>query len=906
MMKRFLLLRWATLLAGLAVIGWVAYGYWGSHPLALMLTALIAAFYLMGVFELRRFQQATQALAQAIEGLSAAPASLNTWLEAVPATLRHAVRRRVEGAPVALPGPALAPTLAGLVVLLGMLGTFVGMVLTLRGTGAALESASDLVAVRNSLVGPVKGLGLAFGTSVAGVAASAALGLLAALCRRERVQVAQRLDACIAGHLRGFSAVHQREESLALMQQQATQMPALVNGLQALMASIERQAELANERLLASQERFHAKADAAYTGLAQALDQTLQSGVKASAQRAGETLHAVASSTLGSIASETKALQQSLTAAMQAQQMELSARFDSSAQTISAACQTLLARQESSNLSVVDAVRASHEGFATTFAQGSSALLAEVAQRHAGWQAEMAAAMRTMAAENQVVQAKISAAASQHLSELDQRHASWQGEMAATMGAQSAENQALRAEVVAATSQHLTQLDQRHASWQAETAATLSSLGRETQALHSAMGGALSQHLDAVAQRHGAWQGEAASMLSGMASETQALQASIKAAAAAHLDEVAQRHLAWQTEMAEALSRMNGQAQATQDLMSRSVSGHLEQVAERLDRTVQQLTQGWQQALSQHEQVSSQLSQQNQQALAGAASQFEQHGQALLGRMQAGQAELQNSVGQHEQQRVQAMTQALEAMAASLRQEWQAAGADTLAQQQRVCETLERTALEITAQAETQARSTSHEIARLMQSASEAPRAAADMVGALRQQLSDSLARDNQMLEERARVLATLGGLVDGMNQSALEQRSAIDALVASSAKMLEHVGGQFNAELDAQTGKLADVAAQVTSSAVEVASLGESFGFAVQLFCESNDKLSAHLQRIDTALGAAMGRSDEQLSYYVSQAREVIDLSLLSQKQIIEDLQRLAAPSGRTDARPAQTASAP
>jgi hypothetical protein len=37
------------------------------------------------------------------------------------------------------------------------------------------------------------------------------------------------------------------------------------------------------------------------------------------------------------------------------------------------------------------------------------------------------------------------------------------------------------------------------------------------------------------------------------------------------------------------------------------------------------------------------------------------------------------------------------------------------------------------------------------------------------------------------------------------------------------------------------------------------------------------------------MARSDEQLAYYVAQAREVIDLSILSQKQIIEDLQRLA-----------------
>ena len=55
-----------------------------------------------------------------------------------------------------------------------------------------------------SLVAPVQGLGLAFGTSIAGVAASAALGLLSALARRERVQALQQLDACIATTLRPF------------------------------------------------------------------------------------------------------------------------------------------------------------------------------------------------------------------------------------------------------------------------------------------------------------------------------------------------------------------------------------------------------------------------------------------------------------------------------------------------------------------------------------------------------------------------------------------------------------------------------------------------------------------------------------------------------------------------------
>jgi Holliday junction resolvasome RuvABC endonuclease subunit len=63
-----------------------------------------------------------------------------------------------------------------------------------------------------------------------------------------------------------------------------------------------------------------------------------------------------------------------------------------------------------------------------------------------------------------------------------------------------------------------------------------------------------------------------------------------------------------------------------------------------------------------------------------------------------------------------------------------------------------------------------------------------------------------------------------------------------------------------------------------------------VRLFGESNDRLMAHLQRIEAALDKSLMRSDEQLAYYVAQAREVIDLSMLSQKQIVENLQQLAS----------------
>ncbi|MBT9595790.1 MAG: DUF802 domain-containing protein [Vitreoscilla sp.] len=608
------LLHHAAFAVGLAVVGWVGAGYLGTHALALGVTVLVAAFYLMGALELHRYHQATGSLAQALAGLSEPPASLGHWLGQLHPSLHHAVRLRIEGERVGLPSPALSPFLAGLLVLLGMLGTFLGMVVTLNGTGLALDSATDLQAVRASLSAPVKGLGLAFGTSVAGVAASAALGLMSALCRRERLRAAQTLDAATATHLRGFSVAHQREAAYkALLQQQVQAMPELVNGLQAMMAALQQQGQAMNEQLLASQAAFHEQADARSTALAASVGQHLQASLVESARVAGATL-------------------------------------------------------------------------------------------------------------------------------------------------------------------------------QPAVEATLAGLAREAAALHGHLATAMQQQADGLADRFEA-----------------------------------------------------GTA---------STAGH------------------WHSALAEHRQTSRAMA-----------------------------AELRAELAAQDEQRLAAFQHALQGMAATLQREWQQAGAATLGQQKQICETLAATARGMSAEAEAHAQRTIAEIGRLVQAAAEAPRAAAEVVAELRQKLSDSMVRDNAMLDERNRLLHTLGGLLDAVNHASTEQRAAIDTLVGRSADLLDRVGKRFTESVSEQTSQLTEVAtrvgAQLTGSAVEVASLGEAFGFAVDRFSETNDKLLAQLGRIEGALSQSMTRSDEQLAYYVAQAREVIDLSILSQQQIVDDLQQLAG-SGR------------
>lgn len=596
---------------GLAAVVWVGAGYAGSHPLALAMTALIGAFYLAGALELRRFRQATAALDEALVAVPENLPALDDWLARVPAALQNPVRQRIQGERVGLPGPVMTPYLVGLLVLLGMLGTFLGMVVTLDGAVMALESTTDLPTIRAALSAPVKGLGLAFGTSVAGVAASAMLGLMSALCRRERLHAAQRLDTRIATTLRAFTLAHRREESFKTLQHQARVIPELVGELQTslqstlqsmaqamvqgMSAQLERQGQALNDRLLASQDAFFRHTQAVYSDLAASVEKSLKDSLAESARATGAAIQPMAQATLSGIARESSLVQERMADAVQRQLDGLSARFDTTVTTVSDGWRDALARQ----------------------------------------QADLAAA---------------------------------------------------------------------------------------------------------------------------------------------------------------------------------------------------------------------------------------------------------------DQQRQAALAQSLQSMAAALQQEWARAGESTRGHQQQICQTLERTAGDIHAQAQAHARATIAEIARLTQLASEAPRAAAEVMGQLRQQLSDSMVRDNELLEERQRIMETLRALLEAIRHAATEQRGAIDALVASSAAQLQQVGTQFGSRIESESARLADVATQVTASAVEVASLGEAFGFGVQQFSTSSQALITTLARIEGALDKSAARSDEQLAYCVAQAREVIDLSMLSQKQIVEELQQLAS----------------
>ncbi|HCE38446.1 MAG TPA: DUF802 domain-containing protein, partial [Alcanivorax sp.] len=115
-MTRFLFVL--AFVLGAAVVLWVGLGFLAGQPVALLATLLIALVYGFGFLELLRFRRATDRLRENLTSTPDDDQALGGWLASLPADLRGAVRRRIEGEAVALPGPMLTPYLSGLLVML--------------------------------------------------------------------------------------------------------------------------------------------------------------------------------------------------------------------------------------------------------------------------------------------------------------------------------------------------------------------------------------------------------------------------------------------------------------------------------------------------------------------------------------------------------------------------------------------------------------------------------------------------------------------------------------------------------------------------------------------------------------------------------------------------------------------
>ena len=774
--KRFFM---AAFVLGLAAVAWVGAGFFGTSWLALAMTLVIAGVYVAGAWELKQFRTATATLAQALAKLDAAPHNLGDWLAGLHPALQNAVRSRVEGERVALPGPALTPYLVGLLVMLGMLGTFLGMVVTFKGAVFALEGSTDLQAIRSALAAPIKGLGLAFGTSVVGVATSAMLGLMSAISRRERLDVVRRLDASINTVLRPFSLVHQRQETFKALQQQAHALPEVVDKLQSMMDRMEQRGQLLDTQLLEQQANFHRDVGVAYTGLADTVGTSLKDSLTASAKIAGESLQPVVEAAMAEMAAESQRMHTRLSEVVQVQvlaQVEgLSAQFGATARTVSDTWTAALQNHTRTSDAQAQGLDRALASFTDTFAERSGALLATVSSNLTQSQADQALAEQQRLAT--------------WTQSFDTMAAGLQGEWQRVGAEAFAQHQAVcqtlektASDITAHSGQHTHQALEAMATFVAQ-AEELGRVRAETETRW------LAQHDERMAQVVDVWR--------------------------TALEKTA-------SDITERSSEHAGQTLgAMEKLMAQS---------EDLGRVRTETEARW---LAQQEDHMQKVASVWRTELAALRAEEDVRGQAAVDRLGALQA-------------------ALALQLATL-----------------------GTALE-------------EPMTRLVKITAEVPQAAAEVIAQLRQEMTRLTERDNIALEERTGLVEKISTLLQTIDHAADEQRAAMTSLVESTSGMLTQASGQFTQMLDAQSGKAADVAAHVSSSAVELASLGESFQHSVQLFNASNEKLMDNLQRIESTVSQSMARSDEQLAYYVAQAREVIDLSITSQQGIVEDLRQL------------------
>ena len=744
-------LSFSAFLVGLAAVAWVASGFVGTSAFALGMTLLIGAVYLGGAWELRRFGQTTAGFRAAMAGVPQPLAQLADWLPSVPAPLRHAVRQRIEGERSAFPGLALTPYLIGLLVMLGMLGTFLGMVVTFKGAVFALEGSADLNAIRAALAAPIKGLGLSFGTSVAGVATSAMLGLMATLARRERAQALRTLDALAATTLRPFSAAHQRQQSFEALQRQAEALPAAAQHLQTLIEQVERRSQQLDEALLARQAEFQREAAAAYTGLAKSVEQSLRESLAASARAATDSLQPVVQQAMAGIAAESSRLHEGVNAAVQAQLEGLSARFSATTATVADTWARALNRHEQGSQQLLQGLGESLTAFNSGFDQRAGQLLASV-------QAAQTEAQTLRAQAEQQQQAALTAALERMAQDL---RSQWQQAGEQTLAQQRTVLQALQD-----TATRLTQ----HSSEQTD------------------------RSLDGVA-------------------------------------------------------RLIAQTEALVDARTASEAAWTQQHAQRMD----ELAALWRNELAALHEAELQRQQ----------ARSEQQGQAF-----SALARQLQTLRDEEAARGDAAVQRLADLQAALATQLATLG----------------TALEAP-------------MARLMQTASEAPKAAAEVIGQLREQMSRLAERDNATLGERAELVGQIGTLLQQVQQTTGEQRAAIEHLVGSATGVLDRVGQQFADTVGAQAGRAEAMAEQAATSAAQLASLGEAFQLGTLQLAASHEQLVQNLQKVESAIGQSLARSDEQLAYYVAQAREVIDLSISAQQGIIEDLRRLRGPVAKASA---------
>jgi len=756
----------AAFVLGASVIIWMGAGFVGLNTLALTIISVIACVYMVGFIELTQFRKATATLSLSLSKLPGQIdmpiTSLDEWLFKLHPSLQNSVRLRIEGERVALPAPVLSPYLVGLLVMLGLLGTFAGMVDTLKGAVIALEGTTELQAVRAGLAAPIKGLGLAFGTSVAGVAASAMLGLLSTLSRRERMLATRMLDSKISTVFRDFSLSFNRQETYKALQNQAQAFPEVVGKIELLASQVERMANSLGDKLTSEQELFHKSVKNSYTNLASTVGESLRESLSVSGRLTSEAILPVFKEAIAEISEKINTsvdvTHQNLSNTVESQLKTISEHMQELSEKTGESWKAGLVAHESSNKALLDGVKDGLQAFNQTFHQksvsviesfdrASASVLAGQEQRDKDRLILWTESLREVQAQSK--------------NQLEQVSKTFVGDMEQSNVLQRTNIEGVTQKIELMSSSlmnHWQQASQSTISQQEKTAESIKQVALDISE-------------------------DTRSVSGGMLTEIRQLLQSSERLMQARVD----TESIW-------LKEHNVRMQEVSSVVSLEFNTLLEAQDARGLMAIERLS------------------------------------------------ELEETVGKH----LAVLGSALEAP-----------------------------------------------MTRLIETASETPRAAAEVISHLRHEISKNIERDNSLLEERERILIVLNKLFSSLEQTSVSQRDTVETLVNSSANMLKDVGARFTGHIESEVSKLSEITDHFSGSASEMASLGDAFSKSVSLFNKSTGCLIENLSRIEESLEASSTKSDDQMAYYVAQAREIIDQSMLSQQEIIGQLRQIDTNTG-------------
>ena len=740
----------AFLLGAIAII-WMAFSFLTTNILAFFVIALIALAYAIGFIELYHFHKATLKLHAALESLPETLENLDQWLNSLPSALKMPVKLRVEGDKIALPSPVLSSYLVGLLVMLGLLGTFIGMVDTLAGAVQALQGTSELEAIRAGLTAPIEGLGLAFGTSIAGVSGSAMLGFTSTLCRRERIFSARLLDQKIHSSLKRFSQSHNRQLMTTALQAQAENYPIVADLLANLTTHLEQMGDKLSETLVANQASFHENTRNQYENLATSVETTIKSGLAESAQLNADKLLPVMQTLMQSIAAENKLSQSHLQATVEQQLSALSQTHLNSAETIS--------KSLSANIA--------------GFEESQAGLNQQIATSITAIQANMTQQLTAITEQHVSTNQTISHTVAETVVQYDRKQETLSNKLIESFNQFSTENQQFSQNLLTNTDQQFQQLLQQQVQAENKRQLTLSSV------------------FDAHSK----------SLLSTTATINTNLEQQIS----------------------QSTSKLT-------ELLSNTES---------LINSRQQAESQW---LEQHSQRMVDIEQTLESSLQHLRSDEELRAGKALERL----AQLEGTVTEH----LSNLGQALE-----------------------------------------------EPMSRMIEIASETPKAAAEVISQLREEISKNIERDNSLLEERQRTMQQLSSVSEQLHKTQTDQSQAIQSMVERSATMLSDLSEKINQQFEQELSTLSNSANTVVESSIELSSLSEGFSQAINHFSETNTALVGNLQQLEQRAENNQSQNNEQLNYYVAQAREVIDHSLASQQAIIQQIHQLSAGNKSEDA---------